>query len=104
MPVSPVTLPIEGGFTQSWDALRACLTWLAKSAQAQALVVDRATYEGVDAGVVVAPASQVDPATSPPPSTTVESSMGTLDVWVVKPECQQVKDGIMEHVPYALVP
>ncbi len=104
MPVTPVALPIEGGFTQSWEALRACLTWLAKSAQAQALVVDRATYEGTDAGVVVAPASQVDPATSPPPTTTLASPMGTLDVWVVKPECQQVQDGIMAHVPYVLLP
>lgn len=104
MPVTPVALPIEGGFTQSWETLRACLTWLAKSAQAQALVVDRATYEGADAGVVVAPASQVDPATSPPPTTTVASPMGTLDVWVVRPECQQVQDGILEHVPYVLVP
>jgi hypothetical protein len=104
MPVEQVALPDEAGFTHSWAALRECLTWLAKSTEAQALVVDRATYEGADAGVVVAPASQVDPTTSPPPTTTVDSPMGTLDVWVVKPECEDVQDGLVTHLPYVLLP
>ena len=104
MPVIPVALPPEDGFTQSWEKLRDCLTWLAKSADAQALVVDRGTFEGLPAGVVVAPAGEVDPATSPPPTTTMDSEMGTLDVWVVKPECQKAQDSIVSYLPYSWRP
>jgi hypothetical protein len=100
MPDSPVTLPVAGGFTQTWQALRECMTWLAKSRAAEALVVDRATYEGADAGIIVTPAGLVDPATSPPPTAVVPTPMGILDVWVVKPECQKARDGLVEHVPY----
>ena len=82
MPLEPLALPVDDGFTQTVETLRACLRWLASTpeerAQVQALVVDRATYEGSDAGVVVAPAADLDPATTPPPTATIESSMGTL--------------------------
>jgi hypothetical protein len=104
MPAEPLALPVDDGFTASVDTLRACLLWLAKSAQAQALVVDRARYEGSAAGVIVAPAAQIDPATTPPPTTTLETPSGTLDVWVVKPECQQVRGGMVAHLPYVLAP
>jgi hypothetical protein len=30
--------------------------------------------------------------------------MGTLDVWVVKPECEDVQDGLVTHLPYVLLP
>ncbi len=100
MPAQPVQLPIDDGFTRSWDTLRECLTWLAKSANAQALVVDRARFEGAEAGVVVAPAGTVDPATSPPPTSTIDASTGDLDVWVVKPDCPTV-EAVIAYQPYA---
>jgi hypothetical protein len=100
MPPQPVTLPVEGGFTSSWTSLRDCLTWLARSPGVQALVVDRGTFDGVEAGVIVIPADQVDPAQTPPPTATVPSAMGNLDVWVVDPSCQQEVDSIIKHLPY----
>jgi hypothetical protein len=63
------------GFTASWAGLRDCVAGLAGSASVQAIVVDRATYEGRDAGVVVLP--------------TVRET-ATVDVWVVEPTCGAV--------------
>lgn len=60
------------GFTATAAGIRDCVLALAGSASVQAMVVDRATYEGRDAGIVVLP---TDP------------QAATLDVWVVAPEC-----------------
>jgi hypothetical protein len=100
MPPKPIAWPVEDGFTASWSSLRDCLSWLAKSPRAQALVVDRGTFEGAEAGVIVIPADQVDADVTPPPTATVESSLGTMDVWVVDPACQQEVDSIIKHLPY----
>jgi hypothetical protein len=70
----------EDGFTSSWAGLRACVAGLAGSAQVQAIVVDRATYEGRDAGVVVLP--------------TVRTT-ATVDVWVVEPGCGQADPRVL---------
>ncbi len=104
MPAQPVQMPVDDGFTSSWSALRDCLAWLVQSPRAQALVVDRATFEGADAGVIVVPASDVDASVSPPPTATIESSMGTMDVWVVNPACRHQVDSIMEHLPLVWAP
>jgi len=104
MPAQPVTWPVEDGFTSSWKSLADCLTWLAKSPKAQALVVDRATFEGADAGVIVVPAGQVDASVSPPPTATIESGLGTMDVWVVNPACRHQVDSILEHMPLVWAP
>lgn len=60
------------GFTATAAGIRDCVLALAGSASVEAMVVDRATYEGRDAGIVVLP---TDP------------QAATLDVWVVAPEC-----------------
>ena len=104
MPEQPVTWPVEDGFTSSWKSLADCLTWLVKSPSTQALVVDRATFEGSDAGVIVIPADQVDASVSPPPTATIESSLGTMDVWVVNPSCRHQVDSILEHLPLVWAP
>ncbi len=99
MPTS--AMPVEDGFTASWEALRACLTALTKSPDAQALIVDRATYAGDDAGVIVTPAmpEDADPAT-PSPTFTVDTTYGAFDVWVVNPECQKIEKKLDDFALY----
>jgi hypothetical protein len=104
MPAQPVQWPVEDGFTSSWKSLSDCLGWLVKSPSPQALVVDRATFEGSDAGVIIVPADQVDASVSPPPTASVTSSLGTMDVWVVNPACRHQVDSILEHLPLVLAP
>lgn len=89
------------GFTASLSGLRDCITGLTDSAQAQALVVDRALFAGADAGVVVvpdgfAPVSPVLAGQSP--SATIASADGVMDVWVVGPDCSRVDPSILLHV------
>ena len=67
------------GFTTDEQSLRDCITKLTKLAEATALLVDRSTFEGSDAGVVVAP-EYVDAAAPRP-------DMSRLRVWVVDPDC-----------------
>lgn len=63
------------GFTASWGGIRGCVSGLVTATQVgQAIVVDRATFEGRDAGVVVLAADETPT---------------TVDVWVVEPGCGQ---------------
>ena len=98
-------MPVEDGFTASWQALRSCLTWLTDSADSQALIVDRGTYAGSDAGVIVAPAitPAADPAT-PNPTLTVDTGYGAFDVWVVNPECKKVEQSLDDFPLYEWQP
>lgn len=101
MPVDAALASVgTGGFTASMPALRDCVTALTESTQSQALVVDRATYQGNDAGVVVAPTYDDATATSvsPAPTTTLTTDMGELDVWVVNPDCSVVDPRVLLHV------
>lgn len=100
------TLPAEGGFTSSWARLRDCITRLTSSDQAQALVVDRGTYAGADAGVVVAPVDFRLTASdeAAPPTAVVSTPVGTFDIWVVDPECDQVAASIDDFPLYAWQP
>jgi len=66
------------GFLSSEESLRDCITKLTQDADATALMVDRSTYEGRDAGVVVAPDDA--PVASAP-------DMNELLVWVVDEDC-----------------
>lgn len=99
MPTS--AMPVEDGFTASWAALRECLTALTKSADSQALIVDRAMYAGDDAGVIVAFAipDDADPAT-PSPTYTIDTTDGSFDVWVVNPECEKVEQVLDDFALY----
>jgi hypothetical protein len=65
------------GFTADADILRDCITKLADAA-ATALMVDRSTFDGSDAGVVVAP-EEGSAASSPSPT--------ELQVWVIDADC-----------------
>lgn len=79
---TPVALaPVgQGGFTADLTALRDCITGLMHSSSATALIVDRATFDGADAGIVIVP------------------SRGRVDVWVVGPECGSTAPAIMHHL------
>jgi len=94
-------LPGGDGFTATWDRLRACINWLTHATDAQALVVDRGTFEGDAAGVVVAPADADNPDPSTPaPTVTVDTDQGRVDVWVVTPQCTHVDDVLSDLMPY----
>jgi hypothetical protein len=75
----------DTGFTSSAERLRDCITSLTDSESSTALVVDRSTFEGQDAGVVVAP--EYEAASSTPASPASRPDMSELMVWVVDPDC-----------------
>jgi hypothetical protein len=79
---TPVALTPVGtdGFTADVAALRDCITGLMHSSSATALIVDRATFDGGDAGIVVVPSSD------------------RLDVWVVGPDCTASAPAIVHHL------
>jgi hypothetical protein len=81
-PDAPVEVEVDAvprtGFLASEESLRDCITKLTEDAEATALMVDRSTYEGQDAGVVVAPE---DEAVASAPD------MDELLVWVVDEDC-----------------
>ena len=85
------------GFTATVKGLRDCLTSLTKNAAAQALVVDRALFEGLDAGVLVMPTGTAAEGT-PAPTLTA----GPLDVWVVDPACDVLNPHVMLHTSHDL--
>ena len=99
--VPQTSMPVADGFTASWEALRACLTWLTQSPGTQALIVDRATYAGNDAGVIVAPATvPADDSQTSSPTVTVESRYGAFDVWVVDADCTEVESTLVDFSLY----
>jgi len=75
--VDAVGVPTTG-FLATEESLRDCITKLTQDADATALMVDRSTYEGQEAGVVVAPEDA--PIASAP-------DMNELLVWVVDEDC-----------------
>jgi hypothetical protein len=94
-------LPSVTGFTETWDALRECLTRLAMPPDATALLVDRGTYEGEPAGVIVAPDTGVDYAAageSPAPTETIATAGGLFDIWVVDEDCEQPTMTTLDNV------
>lgn len=97
-------LPPDAGFTQTWAALRDCLTALTQSPDATALVVDRGTYQGEPAGVIVAPDTGVDYAAaggtgpSASPTETVLTAEGLFDVWVVDQECERPSMTTLDNI------
>lgn len=96
---TPEAWPVgTGGFTASMSSLRDCIKSLTQSPDVQALIVDHSTYQGNDAGVVVAPAVyRRDPGT-PSPTASVDTDMGRLDVWVVNPDCSTVDRKVLQYL------
>ena len=90
--VQPDPSMTEGveGFTSSLPLLKACLAWLTGSDKLQALFVDRASFEGSPAAVVVVPASGG------------VSILESLDVWIVTLDCTQTDSSILGHETVSL--
>lgn len=103
LPVDAQPTPVgTNGFTATMEGLRSCVTAITKNAAAQALVIDRALFEGNDAGIVVMPAGSGGPDSATPTMTT-ETEAGPLDVWVVEPDCAVVDPHVMLHMLHELV-
>jgi len=68
------------GFTADVQRLRDCVTQLTSLAESTALMVDRSTYEGQDAGVVVTPEYGAGSGSAPLPD--------HWQVFVVDPNCK----------------
>ena len=100
------------GMTGSLESLRKCLNEITKSESSQAIFVDRATFQGMDAGVIVIPMAMfrgMDALTTNGDrlkfATELESSgvdLGALDVWVVGPNCGTVAFDVYSHVSHSL--
>jgi hypothetical protein len=71
------------GFTADLNALRDCITGIMHSHSASALIVDRATFDGGDAGIVIVPQAQ------------------QIDVWIVGPECSSTAPRVLRHLLHA---
>ncbi len=100
------------GMTGSLESLRKCLNEITKSESSQAIFVDRATFQGMDAGVIVIPMAMfkgMDTLTTSGDrmkfASELESSgadLGALDVWVVDPDCGTVAFDVYSHVSHSL--
>jgi hypothetical protein len=100
------------GMTGSLESLRKCLNEITKSESSQAIFVDRATFQGMDAGVIVIPMAMfkgMDTRTTSGDrmkfAAELESSgvdLGALDVWVVGPNCGTVSFDVYSHVSHSL--
>lgn len=73
--------PTEGdtGFTATVEGIAGCLRALTAAADRQALLIDRATFQGADAGIVVVPVGLAASDHSTP--------FQQIDIWVVTPDC-----------------
>lgn len=87
----------KDGMTADYRQLRDCVTAITKSETSQAILVDRATFQGMDAGIVVIPMvmfTGMDQVSSPEERLSYVTDMysagndlAELDIWVVGPEC-----------------
>jgi len=83
-PVMTTDVPADG-FTSTAESLRDCVTKMTQEEEATALLVDRSTFEGASAGVIVAPEGAGAPAAS-----TEEPAVDELEVMVVDPDCNLI--------------
>ncbi len=100
------------GMTGSLESLRNCLNEITKSESSQAIFVDRATFQGMDAGVIVIPMAMftgMDTLTTSDDrmkfAYDLESSgadLGALDVWVVGPDCGTLALDVYSHVSHSI--
>lgn len=100
----PMTTGTDG-FTASVAGIRDCLVGLTNSAQAQALIVDRARYVGSDAGLIVIPADVMPTGAAPDglqPTATATTPTGDVDIWVVEPDCSSPDPGVLLHLLHQL--
>lgn len=118
VPLQKLAMPKSDGMTQSDATLRDCITAITQSETSQALVVDRATFMGKEAGVIVIPFAMFDGMDSVPTNPDSPdngerlswgekilargSDLGVLDIWVVGPDCGTVAFDVYSHVTHSL--
>lgn len=74
---------------ESMATLAACIRALAKSEGVQALVVDRAKYDGLDAAIIIL-------------GVNIEGEVPMMDIFVVHPNCTATSQDIIAHVKHPL--
>lgn len=84
MPTPTALDPVgSDGVTSNMASLRDCITGLMHSASATALVVDRSSFDGGDAAIIVMPGAT------------------SVDVYVVAPDCSAAAPDVLHHVLHA---
>jgi hypothetical protein len=73
----------------SMAALAACIRALAKSEGVQALIVDRAKYDGLDAAIIIL-------------GVNIDGEVPMMDIFVVHPNCTATSQDIIAHVMHPL--
>lgn len=90
VPQQPIT-PIPGDdFMSDMGSLRTCVQTLSGSPDGQALVVDRGSFAGQPAGMIVISTWDNDMPSMVTPSALVATPKGDLAVWIVDPTCTPV--------------
>lgn len=112
VPVKKMATTTPSGMMQNESTLRNCITELTKSETSQALLVDRGTYLGKEAGIVIIPFAMVKGMDSVPNTAErfaigqailgKDSYLSFLDIWVVGPGCGTVAFDVYSHITYSL--
>jgi hypothetical protein len=90
MPAEPVT-PLAGNdFMSDMGSLQTCVQTLAGTPEGRALVVDRGSFAGQPAGLIVISTWDQQMPSMNTPSAVVATPKGDLAVWIVDPDCTPV--------------
>jgi hypothetical protein len=90
MPAEPVT-PLAGNdFMSDMGSLQTCVHTLAGTPEGRALVVDRGSFAGQPAGLIVISTWDQQMPSMNTPSAVVATPKGDLAVWIVDPDCTPV--------------
>jgi hypothetical protein len=90
MPEKPVEAMPGEDFMSDMGALRTCVQSLSGTPEGRALVVDRGSFAGQPAGLIVISTWEHDMPSMVTPSALVATAKGDLAVWIVDPTCMPV--------------
>ena len=90
MAQEPVEAMPGNDFMSDMGSLRTCVQALAGTTEGQALVVDRGSFSGQPAGLIVISTWDNDMPSMMTPSALVATPKGNLAVWIVDPTCTPV--------------
>jgi hypothetical protein len=90
MPHQAVAAMAGDDFMSDMGSLRTCVQSLAGTPDGHALVVDRGTFAGQPAGLIVISTWDHDMPSMVTPSALVSTPKGDLAVWIVDPTCTPV--------------
>jgi hypothetical protein len=112
VPMQGMAMRSNAGMMKDEKTLRDCITAITKSETSQALLIDQATYMGMEAGIIIIPFAMFDGMDSMPANTdrmtmgesilARNSDLGILDIWVVEPNCGTVPFAVYSHVTHSL--